>query len=310
MGPLAPERDAGRGLDGGGFPQARHGRGGAARHGPRLAGRPLSQDPALLRGRARPLLVGRARGPRGPRGGRALRAAGVIAAGLGQRLKDSHPGVPKPLVPVAGRPLAHWVVSGLLAAGVERVTVLLNSRGDAAREALERGFPGRVAFLRADPPTSFDSFRLVAAHLARTETAFLMSTVDALVPPAEVRRFAAAALSPFPDGAVPEAAVALTRYIDDEKPLWTATDPTGRVSAFGDAVVRRDAVTCGLYALTAGAAATLPPTAARLRDWWSSLPAAGRPVRGVLLSDTVDVDRPEDLPAAERLAAALLKEAA
>lgn len=240
-----------------------------------------------------------------------MRAAGVIAAGLGERLSASHPGVPKPLVPVGGRPLAQWIVSGLLAAGVGRVVVLLNSRGDAAREALERAFPGRgLEFLRADPPTSFDSFRLVATALARTEPAFLMSTVDALVPPAETRRFAECALAPFPDGAAPEAAVALTRFVEDEKPLWADADADGRVRAFGDGAVRKDAVTCGLYALTRGAAMTLPPTAARLRDWWAGLAAAGRPVRGVTLSHTVDVDRPEDLPAAERLAAALLKGAA
>lgn len=239
-----------------------------------------------------------------------MRAAGVIAAGLGERLSASYPGVPKPLVPVGGRPLAHWVVSGLLAAGAERVLVLLNSRGDAARAALGRDFGGRVEFLRADPPTSFDSFRLVATTLARAETAFLLSTVDALVPPAETRRFAESAFAPFPGGAAPEAAVALTRFVEDEKPLWADADADGRVLAFGDAAVRKDAVTCGLYALTSGAAATLPPTAARLRDWWAGLAAQGRPVRGVLLSDTVDVDRPSDLPAAERLAAALLKEAA
>lgn len=238
-----------------------------------------------------------------------MKAAGVIAAGLGERLRAAHPGLPKPLVPVGGKPLAHWVVSGLLSAGVERVTVLLNSRGDAAREALARAFGGRVAFLRADPPTSFDSFRLVATTLARTEESFLMSTVDALVPPAETRRFAASALALLPGGTRPEAAVALTRFVEDEKPLWADVDADGRVTAFGDAAVRRDAVTCGLYALTAAAAATLPPTAPRLRDWWRSF-AAARPVRGVLLSDTVDVDRPEDLPAAERLAAAMAEEAA
>lgn len=236
-----------------------------------------------------------------------MRAAGVIAAGLGERLKASHPGVPKPLVPVGGKPLAHWVVSGLLSAGVERVTVLLNSRGDGAREALAGAFGDRVAFLRSDPPTSFDSFRLVATTLARTEPTFLMSTVDALVPPDEVRRFAAGALAPLPGVGLPSAALALTRFVEDEKPLWADTGADGRVIALGEAAVRRDAVTCGLYALTAGAAATLPPTAPRLRDWWTDLVASGRPVRGILLSDTVDVDRPEDLPAAERLAASLTR---
>ena len=239
-----------------------------------------------------------------------MRVAGVIAAGLGERLAASHPGCPKPLVPVAGRPLVHWVVSGLLSTGAERVLVLLNSRGDAARDSLAAAFGERVAFLRADPPTSFDSFRLVATTLARTEPAFLMSTVDALVAPAEVRRFAAGALAPWPGGELPSAALALTRFVDDEKPLWADAGPDGRVSALGEAAVRRDAVTCGLYALTAGAAATLPPTAARLRDWWTDLVASRRPVRGVLLSDSVDVDRPEDLPSAERLAASFAEGAA
>ncbi|MDE2292707.1 MAG: NTP transferase domain-containing protein, partial [Elusimicrobia bacterium] len=174
-----------------------------------------------------------------------MRAAGIIAAGLGERLRGSHPGLPKPLLPVAGRPLVHWVVSGLLAAGVERLTILFNSRGDAARAALERDFPrAALRFLRADTPTSFASFRLVAGTLAAEEEAFLMSTVDALIPPAEARRFAAEALAGSPR---PWAAVALTRFVEDEKPLWTELGGDGLVRAFGDAA-RHDAVTCGLYA--------------------------------------------------------------
>lgn len=227
-----------------------------------------------------------------------LKAAGVIAAGLGERLAGSHPGVPKPLVPVAGRPLVHWVVSGLLAAGAERLVVLFNSRGDATRGSLARAFPAaRFEFLRADTPSSFESFKLVAGTLAAAEERFLMSTVDALVPPAEAARFAREALA-APE---PDAAVALTRFVEDEDPLWAERGPDGLVTAFGAAVRRRETVTCGLYALTRRAALGLPPSAARLRDYWTGLAAAGRPVRGVLLSDTVDVDRAEDIPAAERL---------
>lgn len=233
-----------------------------------------------------------------------MRAAGIIAAGLGVRLAGLYPGLPKALVPVAGRPLVEWVAAGLLASGVERLVVLFNGRGDAAREALRSAFPhAPIEFLRADTPTSLASFRLVAGALARGSEPFLMSTVDALVPPAEVRRFAAAALAPLHDGEEPWAAAALTRFVEDEKPLWADSDARGLVTAFGDAARQREAVTCGLYALGPRAAADLAAAdrLPRLRDWWTALAAAGRPVRGVTLADTVDVDRPEDLPAAERI---------
>jgi NDP-sugar pyrophosphorylase family protein len=47
----------------------------------------------------------------------------LLAGGKGERLGDLARGRPKPLVPVAGRPLAAYAVARLAAAGVERVIV-------------------------------------------------------------------------------------------------------------------------------------------------------------------------------------------
>ncbi|MEK9144781.1 MAG: NTP transferase domain-containing protein, partial [Elusimicrobiota bacterium] len=123
---------------------------------------------------------------------RGLGWAGIIAAGEGSRLGKDYPGLPKPLVPVAGRPLVHWVASSLRAAGVRHLWVLLNSRGDAVRSAIRRSTEGmRVRFLRRDTASSWESFRLVSRALAGEAPRFLVSTVDAIVPPADARRFAA-----------------------------------------------------------------------------------------------------------------------
>lgn len=221
--------------------------------------------------------------------------AGIIAAGEGSRLAAAVPGVPKPLVPVAGRPLAHWVVDGLAAAGAGEIAVLTNSRGAAIPPSLSRAFPALAFdFMSADTASSFESFRLVCRRLSETAEAFLVSTTDALISPAEVARFWSTCRA-----AGAHAGVALTAHVEDEKPLWASLGAGGRVEALGDGA-RRDAVTCGLYYMTRAAAEELPAPAAhaRLRDYLSSLAAAGR-LRGALLGKTLDIDRPEDLAVAD-----------
>lgn len=228
-----------------------------------------------------------------------MRAAGIIGAGLGSRLAGSHPGTPKPLVELAGRPLVCWILDGLREAGVSRVTMLHNSSGDAIPGVLRGAFPDLAfRFLRADTASSWESFRLVASSLAETEERFLMSTVDVVAPPSEVRRFAE-------EAAGAPAALALTRFVEDEKPLWADLGPDGLVSALGPDATVRETVTCGLYALTREVAAGFksPGDYARLRDFWTDLVRSKTGVRGVVLSDTVDLDRPEDFKAARALIA-------
>ena len=225
------------------------------------------------------------------------RHAGIIAAGLGSRLAGSHPGLVKPLVPVAGRPLSHWVVASLRQAGVRHVTLLHNGDGRNVRDSLERAFPElRWTFLQADTASSWESFRLVSRSLAETAEFFLISTVDALVPPADAERFGSAA-----SARNAEAGLALTSFIDDEKPLWAELNQEGLVTALGDACREKRWATCGLYYLTARAAARMPEPQAHssLRRYLISLVDSGAPVAGVPLSKTLDIDRPEDVVQAE-----------
>jgi len=64
-----------------------------------------------------------------------LRAV-VLAAGLGTRLRPLTAGIPKPLLPVLGRPLIAWTLERLEAAGVEAAAINLHHRGDAIASAL------------------------------------------------------------------------------------------------------------------------------------------------------------------------------
>ena len=223
--------------------------------------------------------------------------AGIIAAGEGSRLAQDGAGVIKPLVLVAGRPLSHWVVDGLSHAGAQAITVLTNSRGGAVAPSLVSAFPHlHFDFITADTASSFESFRLVGSHLTAQADDCLISTTDALIRPNEVATFMRACRASKTD-----AGLALTNFIDDEKPLWVDTDAKGQVTAIGDDCKLRRTATCGLYYLTRAAAQRLPAakTHQRLRDYWISLITSGTPITGVVLSKTIDVDRPQDLAAAE-----------
>ena len=226
-----------------------------------------------------------------------IRRAGVIAAGHGTRLADRYPGQIKPLLPVAGRPLCHWVIASLLQAGAREITLLHNSSGRAVRESLERAFPQtRWIFLEADTASSWESFRLVSRAVARADEPFIISTVDAIVPPTETARFAREVSE---SGA--RVGLALTSFINDEKPLFAELGPRGLLTKLGETCTLRQYATAGLYYLTPQAVARMPEAAAHssLRGFLTDFVGSGAPVAGCILSKTLDVDRPEDIVQAE-----------
>ena len=68
------------------------------------------------------------------------RHAMVLAAGLGERMRPITDRIPKPLVPVGGKPLIDHVLDKLAAAGVERAVVNVHHMADL----IERHLAGRA----------------------------------------------------------------------------------------------------------------------------------------------------------------------
>jgi len=65
------------------------------------------------------------------------KTAMLMAAGYGKRLRPFTETVPKPLVPVLGRPMIDVALERLEAAGVERVVINLHHLGDQIRRHLK-----------------------------------------------------------------------------------------------------------------------------------------------------------------------------
>ena len=223
--------------------------------------------------------------------------AGLIAAGEGSRLRAAFPDTPKPLVAVAGVPLCHWVVGSLQSAGINDFTMLHNTRSRSVEPSLRAAFPDASwRFIEKNTPSSWETFRLMAGLLS-SEKECLISTIDALISPKDLARFIKTVRAADCD-----AALGLTSFIDDEKPLWAELDSNGMIPRLGPAAKDKRYATSGLYYLRSTSARRIPKDGGfkRLRDYWISEAARGARIAGVVLSKTLDVDRPEDLIAAER----------
>lgn len=77
----------------------------------------------------------------------------VLAAGRGERMRPITDRIPKPLVPVAGKPLIVYHLEALARAGVRDVVINLAYRGAQIREALADGsrYGVRIAYSDEGP---------------------------------------------------------------------------------------------------------------------------------------------------------------
>jgi NDP-sugar pyrophosphorylase family protein len=226
----------------------------------------------------------------------AIRSGGVIAAGEGSRLKAL--GVPKPLVLVAGEPLIAHVLGNFEAAGVTSAAVIFNETGKAAATLVRERFGRLVSkIVVKSTDSSLESFREILEAAPRGR--LLVSTVDAFCLREDFVRFVRRS-EDKPSGAT---VLAVTRHVNDEKPLWVTLAAGERVTVVGGA--SGDAVAAGIYVFPEKVRALgIPAGLGRLRDFLAWLAKSGEPVEAVEISKVVDVDRAEDLAEAEELAAA------
>jgi NDP-sugar pyrophosphorylase family protein len=228
--------------------------------------------------------------------------AGMLAAGFGSRLQTAAgTNRPKGLVPIAGRPLVDWVLADLANAGVTETTVIINEQSTALRDHVDRSSPMPIRWLVETTPSSMHSFLRVLEDLAGRDDdgPFLMTTVDTIAPAGTFRRFLDAS-----HGASSDLVLALTTFVDDEHPLLVEMESDSGLSAVTSVGAGRFA-TAG-YFLAGRAVLREADTGRRagfiaLRQFVKHLYERGYRLSGLLMPDSIDVDRPADVASAERI---------
>ena len=74
----------------------------------------------------------------------------VLAAGRGERMRPLTDSVPKPLLPIAGKPLIAYHLQSLARAGIKDVVVNLSWLGDQIRDTLGSGGQYGVRLVYSD----------------------------------------------------------------------------------------------------------------------------------------------------------------
>ena len=192
----------------------------------------------------------------------------LLAGGKAERLGEAAQGLPKPLVPVAGFPLAEYTVARLVAAGVTRVLVACRAGHEQVFVNALTGFGAEIEAIGEQVPLGRGGGLRLAASGRREDGAVLALNGDELLDVdyralrAEHERTGAAATIVVAQVRSPFGVVALE---DD-----------GRVSGFHEAPILDDWVNTGVYVLGPEALERLPERGDHEQSTFPELASEGK----------------------------------
>jgi NDP-sugar pyrophosphorylase family protein len=224
--------------------------------------------------------------------------AGIIAAGKGERLVRGGIPVPKPLVPVCGEPMIARAIRAAARLKVTSIACIVNNLHPEVAGYLRSGhWPVPLELVVKNTSSSMESLFELAPFLDTGP--FMLFTVDAVFPFETLDPFLFKARGIHGASGV----LALTRFVDDEKPLWVETDADQKITAMGNDAGPCPYVTAGFYyfhpdIFTEVRAARAVKLGA-LRQFLGLLVDSGHAIYGLPVSKTLDVDYPEDIEKAE-----------
>ena len=152
----------------------------------------------------------------------------ILAAGEGSRLASEGVAKPKPLVELQGVPLIERLIRIFARNGASSINIIVNEQQPETVEfikSLEVGCPINIVI--KSTPSSMHSMHALS-HLLHGEK-FCLTTVDTLFREDEFANYIKKFEEYEGDGIM-----AVTDYIDDEKPLYIATDEKMEITAFCD----------------------------------------------------------------------------
>lgn len=224
----------------------------------------------------------------------------IIAAGQGSRLVQEGVQKPKPLVELNGEPMIARLIRIFAENNAESISVIVNEEMTEVKALLDTLNPGcELNVVVKTTPSSMHSFYELSRVMKPGK--FCLTTVDTVFKEKDFASYVRA----FDEDTDNDGMMAVTPFIDDEKPLFVETDEQNSIKAFLDE--HADGVkyvSGGVYALNEKAVRVLEECMAngmsRMRNFQRGLIAAGLKLKVYPIEKIVDVDHANDIETAER----------
>ena len=223
----------------------------------------------------------------------------IIAAGEGSRLAQEGVAKPKPLVDICGEPMIGRLINLFCRCNAESISIIVNEQMTEVREYIESlSLDIPLNLVVKTTPSSMHSFFELSRVIPKGR--FCLTTVDTIFREQDFRPYIEATEADERyDGMM-----AVTDYIDDEKPLYVQTDDDLNITAFRDE--RYDGakyISGGIYALNEKAIDVLADCmergVARMRNFQRALVDAGLRLKAYPMGKILDVDHAGDIEKAE-----------
>lgn len=222
----------------------------------------------------------------------------ILAGGRGTRIAHLHPHLPKPAIPVAGKPLLAWIVGQLQDAGFVQMVISAGHLASRLRAAMEAFVPAGVRLTWVEEPTPMGTGG-GAAHAARcsgsTPSHWLVLNGDSFLAsdwPRRLRGYGKAAMT-----------IVAKTVPDTQRYGRLVTEPDGRLTVFAEKKSGGPGlINAGIYAIPSAWLAEVPAgkgcgMETELIPGWL---AEGRPIEVLHAGgEFLDVGTPESLERAD-----------
>ncbi len=223
----------------------------------------------------------------------------IIAAGEGSRLAQEGVKEPKPLIKLQGIPIIERLVMLFASHSAESINIIINRQQPGTLHLLQE-LQGRypINIVVKDTPSSMHSLHALS-HLLRGGK-FCLTTVDTIFKEREFTEYIKAFETSTLDGLM-----AVTDYIDDEKPLYVETDAELDITAFADTPTDCSKyISGGIYGLSDKALDILDRCMAdgigRMRNFQRRLVSDGLKLKAYPFGKIIDIDHADEIAKAEK----------
>lgn len=223
----------------------------------------------------------------------------IIAAGEGSRLVQEGVFLPKPLVRINGVEMIGRLLNIFLRNDAESISIIINEEMKEVQDYISKldiDIPFNV--IVKSTPSSMHSFFELRNFLR--EGKFCMTTVDTIFREEEFSQY----IQAFINDADNDGMMAVTDFVDDEKPLYVEVDEEMKITGFLDKSENCKYISGGIYGLTPKAIDTLEVCLesgqSRMRNFQRQLVSDQLNLKAFPFTKIVDVDHVKDIEEAEK----------